>query len=138
MQTGTEEFEQMTALRMKVLLDPLGVPRSYINPDREANEYLVGAFDHGQLIGCCILTPSNARTIQLRQMAVEHQAQGRGVGRMIIDFAERFAKEKGFTVLMMHAREVVMEFYTKCGYHISGDRFYEVGISHFKMQKQLP
>jgi predicted GNAT family N-acyltransferase len=38
---------------------------------------------------------------------------------------------------MMHAREPVIDFYKKCGYAIEGDQFFEVGMAHHKMIKQL-
>ncbi|MBD0374701.1 MAG: GNAT family N-acetyltransferase, partial [Flavisolibacter sp.] len=43
----------------------------------------------------------------------------------------------GFDILIMHARNPVIEFYKKCGYTIVGEEFFEVGIAHHKMQKQL-
>jgi predicted GNAT family N-acyltransferase len=38
---------------------------------------------------------------------------------------------------MMHARDPVIDFYKKCGYLIAGEQFFEVGMGHHKMQKQL-
>lgn len=137
LQTDTPEYEAMKALRIAVLLDPIGVPRSYINPEREANETLIGAFADGQLIGCCILTHVGETTVQLRQMAIDTTKQHSGVGRAVLAFAENAAKEKGYRTLMMHARDAVMDFYRKCGYAVSGEQFFEVGIAHHRMQKQL-
>jgi predicted GNAT family N-acyltransferase len=37
----------------------------------------------------------------------------------------------------MHARDTVLSFYEKCGYQISGEQFFEVGIAHHKMQKEV-
>lgn len=135
--TNTADYEAMIALRMKVLLDPIGIPRSYINPQKEAADLLVAAFTGDELIGCCVLTHVDDATIQLRQMAVANNLQQKGVGKAIVAFAEGTAKQKGYTTLMMHARETVVDFYKKCGYRISGGRFFEVGIGHFKMEKQL-
>jgi predicted GNAT family N-acyltransferase len=70
-------------------------------------------------------------------MAVETKKQTSGVGRAIVFFAENIAKEKGYVLLMMHARDAVIPFYQKCGYHISGNGFEEVGIPHHRMEKQL-
>jgi predicted GNAT family N-acyltransferase len=70
-------------------------------------------------------------------MAIATTEQARGIGRQMLYFAEGVAKEKGFTVLMMHARDKVLPFYLKCGYSINGMPFSEVGIPHHKMQKDL-
>jgi predicted GNAT family N-acyltransferase len=136
-QTGTPEYEAMIRLRMKVLLDPVGIPQSYIQPEKEKQDILIGAFENQQLVGCCILTSVDNRTVQLRQMAVDDAVQKKGVGRAILAFAEKTAKKKGYTTLIMHARDAVLEFYRKCGYEIDGEAFFEVGISHHKMKKQI-
>ena len=127
----------MVNLRMKVLLDPVGIPRSYINPEKEKYDLLIGAFDNDQLIGCCILSHADDKTLKLRQMAVDNNLQKKGIGAAIIVFAEKVAIEKGYSFLMMHARDTVLNFYKKCGYHIAGEQFIEVGIGHHKMEKQL-
>ena len=48
--TTTKEYEDMVNLRMKVLLDPIGIPKSYINPEKEKSEILIGAFEGGLLV----------------------------------------------------------------------------------------
>ena len=135
--TGTSEYKAMIDLRMKVLLDPVGIPRSYINPEKEKEDILIGAFDGEQLTGCCILTHVDQNMLQLRQMAVDDSLQNKGVGASIVGYAETIAKERGYSTLMMHARDTVMGFYERCGYHVDGEQFFEVGISHHKMKKQL-
>ncbi len=136
-QHHTPEYEQMIALRIKVLLQPIGVPPSYINREKEKEDILIGAFENGTIAGCCVLTPKNAHTVQLRQMAVATEQQGSGIGAAIVAFAEQVAKEHHFTRLMMHARSAVAGFYLKSGYTIVGDEFEEVGIAHRIMQKEL-
>jgi predicted GNAT family N-acyltransferase len=37
----------------------------------------------------------------------------------------------------MHAREVAVGFYRKCGYAVQGEPFLEVTIPHFHMEKKL-
>ncbi len=70
-------------------------------------------------------------------MVVDPLHQGKKIGVAIIQFAEAVAKENGYSKLMMNARDPVIEFYEKCGYHIVGEQFFEVGIGHHKMEKNL-
>ena len=135
--TEDPEYREMIDLRMQVLLRPIGIPESNIDPGKERSDFLVGAFVQGTLIGCCVLTPRDTTLIHLRQMAVRPDYQGKGVGAAIVDFAEKTAKERGFKRLMMHARDVVIPFYQKCGYSIAGEPFTEVGIGHHRMEKEL-
>lgn len=133
----SNEYEAMKQLRLDVLLNPIGVPASYINPQKEKTDLLVGAYENEVLIGCCVLTPLDNELIQLRQMAVQPHLQGKGIGAAIVTFAEQIARGKGFTRLMMHARDVVIPFYEKSGYTIAGEQFTEVGIDHHRMEKRL-
>jgi predicted GNAT family N-acyltransferase len=137
LQTTSKEYEEMVSLRMKVLLDPVGIPRSYIDAAKEKNDVLIGAFENEQLVGCCILTHVDDDTLQLRQMAVDNNLQKKGIGAAIVAFAEDLAKKKGYRRLMMHARDSVLDFYRKSGYTISGEPFFEVGIGHHRMEKNL-
>ena len=134
---NSNEYQQMIQLRIKALLEPIGVPAHYIVPEKEKNDFFIAAFEADKMIGCCVLTPQENRIIQLRQMAVLKEMQGRKIGAAIIQFAEKIAEENGFTILMMHARNPVVEFYEKCGYQIAGKEIFEVGIGHHKMQKNL-
>ncbi|GAA4330359.1 GNAT family N-acetyltransferase [Flaviaesturariibacter amylovorans] len=134
---GTPEYGQMKQLRLEVLLRPIGVPESYINPEREAKEHLVAAFGQEEMIGCCVLTPQPEKRLQLRQMAVHKRWQGKGVGAAILAFCEAWATQQGFTEIYMHARDVVIPFYEKSGYGIRGEQFFEVGIPHHVMIKAI-
>ena len=134
---GSPAYEDMLALRMRVLLDPIGIPRSYINPQKEAGDFLLGAYQDDALVACCILTPLSGRVVQLRQMAVDLPFQKKGTGAALLSFAESIAGQNGYTELVMHARDTVLPFYAKCGYRIAGEQFFEVGIAHHKMSKTL-
>ena len=134
---NSEEYEQMLALRKRVLLEPIGIPPSYIQVAHEKEDLLIGAFEQGVLIGCCVLSPKDNQTVQLRQMAVENTRQQKGVGRAIVTFAEEMARRQGYALLLMHARDAVIPFYQKCGYDVVGKKFKEVGIPHHVMQKRL-
>jgi N-acetylglutamate synthase-like GNAT family acetyltransferase len=136
-QSASHEYDKMVNLRIKALLEPIGIPASYIVPEKEKEDFFIGSFEEGELIGCCVLTRKDKDTVQLRQMAVRPDYRGRNIGRSIIAFAEQVARKKGFVTLMMHARDPVIEFYKKCGYEIEGPQFFEVGMGHHKMKKAL-
>src|SRR6476660_4876345 len=93
---GSAEYEAMVQLRIKALLEPIGVPATYIHHDNEKNDLFIGAFEAGAIIGCCVLSPRENGLMQLRQMAVNSDLQHKGIGAQIIRFSERIAREKGF------------------------------------------
>jgi predicted GNAT family N-acyltransferase len=134
---GSKDYEKMIALRVRALLAPIGVPASYIQKEKEKDDVLIGAFEGDDITGCCVLTPINDELVQLRQMVVDPLWQGKKIGAAIVQFAEQEAQHRGFTTLMMHARNPVIEFYSKCGYKVDGEEFFEVGIGHHRMMKKL-
>ena len=134
---SSDEYEQMINLRVTQLLLPIGVPASYINKEDDKLDILIGAFENTEMIGCCVLTPRENGIVQLRQMIVRDDYRGKKIGAAIVLFAEEVARENNFSILMMHARDPVIDFYTKCGYEIAGEQFFEVAMGHHKMQKQL-
>ena len=136
-QQGSSDYEQMIALRITALLEPIGVAASYIDREQEKEDILIGLFENKVILGCCVLTKNNNQILQLRQMAVRPDKQGKRIGASILDFAEDVAKDLNYSVLMMHARDPVIDFYKKCGYNIVGEQFFEVGIGHHKMEKRL-
>lgn len=138
---GSCDYHSMVELRNDVLRKPLGLSFTTEQLQEEMNDILIGCFDHDNnksiLIGCCILTPLDQHRVQLRQMAVSPDLQGKGLGRDIINFAERYAIDNGFDILTMHARKVATGFYLRLGYEIRGEEFTEVGIPHYEMRKIL-
>lgn len=139
---GSGDYQLMVALRDAILRRPLGLTFSEEYLQQEINDTLIGCFTREKgkgeiIIGCCILTPVNTNTLQLRQMAVDKSYQGQGIGNSVLEFAEQQAKTKSYTRLMMHARKEAVGFYERQGYTIDGDEFVEVNIPHYEMSKQL-
>jgi len=129
--------KQMIDLRNDILRKPLGLSFTPADFQKEQQNILIGAFEVNKIVGCCVLTKVNERTIQLRQMAVNNEFQGKGVGKQIVQYAEKIAQEEKYETIMMHARSVAVSFYKKLGYAIEGNEFMEVSIPHFMMKKNL-
>lgn len=127
----------MVELRNSVLRKPLGLTFSITELDNEKHNIHIGAFQDGKLVGCCMLIPEGAEIIRLRQMAVQNELQGKGIGKELILFAENYARDKNYKTLSMHARKTAAGFYQKLGYKITGDEFIELSIPHYIMEKVL-
>src|SRR5665647_1838261 len=134
---GSKAYQQMVQLRLEILRKPLALSFTNDELDKEENDILIAAFDEDQMLGCCILTKIDDRRIRLRQMAVQKKLQGKGIGESIISFAENIARDKGYKILMMHARDTAIGFYEKFGYTIKGEQFEEVKTKHHVMEKRL-
>lgn len=134
---GTADYNKMLEVRYEILRKPLGLTFSEAELEKEKEDILIGCFEDDELEGCCILSKQDNHTIRLRQMAVSKVLQGKGIGRVLMIFAENIARDKGFKLLTMHARNNAIGFYKKLGYEIVGNEFIEVTIPHYLMQKTL-
>ena len=134
---GSEEYIKMVALRNLILRKPLGLVFSEEELAEEKKETLIAAFEEDEILGCCVLCNIGNGRMRLRQMAVKHEVQGKGIGASIMSFAEAIAKDKGFTCMVLHARETAVRFYEKFGYKVVGDLFVEVNLPHYLMEKEL-
>lgn len=134
---GTKEYKQMVALRHLILRQPLGLSFSDEELEKEKTDILIAAFDDDDMLGCCLLTPIDSNICRIRQMAVQNNVQRKGIGASLIVFIENLARDKGYRLLMMHARDTAVRFYEKFGYKIKGEEFVEVGIPHHVMEKKI-
>jgi len=134
---GSKEYQQMVKLRNDILRQPLGLSFTPDDLAKEKEDILIGAFDDDQMLACCILTKIENNALRLRQMAVQNNLQGKGIGASMLNFAEILARDKGYKKLIMHSRETAVGFYEKLGYKIVGDKFMEVTIPHYVMEKKL-
>jgi predicted GNAT family N-acyltransferase len=134
---GSVEYALSIALRDRVLRHPLGL---YFTPEQleeEKNEFHLSAWQGNELLGCLVLKPIDMYIVKMRQVAVSPQAQGQGIGKMLVEWSETFAREHLFTSMQLHARDSAVPFYLQLGYEIFGEPFTEVSIPHRAMQKQL-
>jgi predicted GNAT family N-acyltransferase len=134
---GSKEYKQMIDLRMEILRKPLGLNFTPEELAKEKDDILLGAFEDDRMLACCLLTKIDNCTLKLRQMAVQNNLQGKGIGASIMSFAETVARDKGYKKLTMHARDTAIGFYEKFDYKVDGEGFIEVNMPHHIMQKRL-
>jgi GNAT superfamily N-acetyltransferase len=134
---GSKEYKKMVDLRHQVLRKPLGLEFTEEELAREHEDILIGAFEDDMMLGCCMLTMVEPDKVRLRQMAVIAGLQGKGIGRVLMEFAENLARDRGYKTITMHARKSAVGFYEKQGYKRAGEEFVEVTIPHYVMEKVL-
>ena len=136
----SSRYCDLVNFRRRVLRAPLGLDFTPQQLAMERADIHVAAYLHGELVGCAILTAADdsyGRTVKLRQMAVDPDHQGRGIGTQIVNFAEALSAERGYREIIVHARETAAPFYERAGYVAMGETFMEVTIPHRKMAKRL-
>ena len=138
-QFGSSRYDALVELRYKVLLEPLGLKFLDMHRQQEVNYLHIGCIEQldDKLVGGLILAPIDNGDIRMMQVAVDTKYQGEGIGRELVKYAEKRAKEAGYHRLIMHAMLSVVGFYEHLGFHQEGDIFPENGITFAKMVKDL-
>ncbi len=134
---GTAEYQQMLNLRYEILRKPLGLQFDTKELESEKNDILIAAFEEDKMLGCCFLSRVDKDTVRLRQVAVQNNLQGKGIGASLMNFAENIARDRGYKKVMMHARKSTIHFFEKQGYKTEGDEFINLTIPHLVMKKKL-
>ena len=134
-----KEFEAYYLLRYETLRKPWGQPIGS-EKDEQENEsiHIMACDDDKNILGVCRLQFNSSDIAQLRYMAVKDGTQGLGIGKKIIEYAERIAKEKSAQKIILQSREIAIGFYEKCGFTIVEKSYLMWGeIQHYLMEKEL-
>lgn len=133
-----EKYPQVYELREEILRKPIGLSLKNEDLSADAQNTIFTAQYGETIIGCVMLYPiADEEKIKLRQMAVHNDWQGKGIGRLLVDAAEAYAKQQGYSSIILHARHIAEPFYKKLGYYTTSSVFTEVGIPHVVMEKDI-
>lgn len=135
--TNSPDYPQVFDLRDEMLRKPLGMSLKNDDLSRDYVDMIFMAKHEGKVIGCVMLHHKDEDHLQLRQMAVSADWQGKGIGRLIVLEAELYAREAGYKIMVLHARKTALGFYQRLGYTVTSEEFLEVGIPHYIMQKEM-
>ncbi len=134
---ATPDHDAAVALRRRILRTPLGLDFTAGQLAAEAGDLHLAAFADGKMVATVVLTPYDATTFKLRQMAVDEDQRGTGVGSRLLAAAEDLARREGGSRIVLAARVSAEDFYRRNGYASEGDVYTEVTIPHIRMSKSL-
>lgn len=144
MQIVTREARlgEIVDLRHRILRG--GLPREtaiFAGDDAPTTVHLAACAGE-RIVGCASLhlnQHAGEPAWQLRGMAVEEGYRGAGVGRMLLDHAERVVRQRnGSLLLWCNAREHARGFYEKHGWVVRSDVFdVPTAGPHIRMAKRL-
>jgi ribosomal protein S18 acetylase RimI-like enzyme len=98
----------------------------------------VYALEDGGIVGVLVLVPEPA-TMLLDNIAIAPSAQGRGYGRLLLDFAEHEARRRGYQTIRLYTHALMTEnlaLYSRLGY-VETHRGEEKGFPRVYMAKRL-
>lgn len=131
-----QEWEAYYQVRYRELRQPWNqVPGS----EKDHLEHLAvhrAAYLDGNTVGVGRLDTVDETTAQIRFMAVSETFQGQGIGSALLEALENEAWQIGKKKVLLHAREIALNFYGKAGYELLHKSHLLFGeIQHFLMQK---
>lgn len=127
----------MVELRDRVLRRPIGLELDRSGLMEEDYEFHIAVFLDEVPVGGLILRPLSEIRLKMRAVAIDDGYRDLGLGSKLVNFAEEFARERGFNEMELNAREPAFRFYEKLGYEKISADFIEVGIPHALWLKHL-
>jgi predicted GNAT family N-acyltransferase len=132
------DWKAYYALRFKVLREPWYQPMgSEVLADEDQAIHVIAVAGE-EVLGVARMHESAVQQGQVRCVAIATAAQGKGIGKSIMAYLEDQAKAKGWTEIVLEARENAVPFYQAIGYSIVAESYLLFGeIQHYRMKKAL-
>ena len=131
------ELKGAFEVRRQVFVEEQGVAGD-LEFDEQDSEALHMVVKDGQgVVGTARVLFFTDNQAKLERIAVLKPLRRRGIGRGIISFLDEELQNRGVERVSLHAQCVAAAFYRSCGFEEIGSTFWEAGIKHIKMQKQI-
>ena len=127
---------EATELRTRVFVGEQGVPVELEIDGRDPLAAHVILQREGLVIGTARVFDEGHAAV-VGRVAVTPELRGHGLGAVVMEVAERWAADQGLVLVELHAQQQVTGFYERLGYSGVGDIYYEAGIPHLTMRKEL-
>ena len=137
------EIEAIVQAAYEIYIPRMGKPPGPMCDDYAARIAAGEAFvlEHEDVDGIAgiLVLIDQANALLLDNVAVAPHAQGRGVGRRLVDHAEAEARRRGYAEIALYTHETMTEnvaYYLKLGYRETG-RGQQAGYDRVFMRKRL-
>jgi predicted GNAT family N-acyltransferase len=128
-------------IRRRVFIEEQHVPEDVEMDSDDAHAFHALALLDGKPVGCGRYVAHGNEVkpgeVKIGRMAVLPNLRTHGIGREILLFLMRIARERGYRRAILHAQMTAEGFYLKNGYTPVGEVFEEAGIAHRAMEREL-
>lgn len=132
-----QDIEDIQSVRNRVFVQEQHVPPEIEVDDHDNDSYHAVARWEGKIVGTGRLELENPDSGKIGRMAVLGEYRHLGIGGQVLSFLEVHARKMGSHEVTLHAQLYVKDFYEKRGYKEEGSVFFEAGIQHIFMRKNL-
>lgn len=88
-------------------------------------------------VGTARVRPLGDGAVKFERVAVLKEYRGKDIGRALMERVLVDASIDGYTTGLLHAQYQAGTFYRKLGFAQEGGEFFEAGIRHIRMKRQL-
>lgn len=134
--TDQEAVAKALALRHQVFVIEQRVPIEEELDQHDAHATHFVASENERLLGTCRVR-CQQKIARLERLAVKKTARGRGVATQLLLAVEGWAANEKMDQITLHAQTDAIVLYEKLAYRAVGERFFEAGIEHQKMWKEI-
>lgn len=117
-------------------LVPVEIEMEAIDADPGQVIHVIVRDTHGEPIGTARML-LDVPIPRIGRMAVLRSWRGQGVGRAMLEFLCDIAKKRGYQQARLNSQSHATPFYYKQGFISHGREFFEAGIPHLEMRRDL-
>lgn len=128
------------AIRRQVFIEEQNVPEKLemdAYDEAPSTQHFLLCAQDGCALGTARVRPYDAHTAKVERVAVLAEARGTGGGRMLMEAVQNAAEKAGCRRLKLAAQVHARKFYEQLGFEAQGDTYYEAGILHIDMVKDI-
>lgn len=123
-------------VRFRVFVEEQHVPPSLETDDRDPFcIHLLVFEDHEAVATGRIDLDQDGKIGRVAVLAAKRR---QGIGAAIMARLHEIGKRNGLNKVWCHAQVTAVPFYERLGYQTIGETFYEAGIEHVRMERQIP
>lgn len=134
--TNQRELDAAYHIRKVVFVEEQGVPQEVELDEHDAKAEHILVYDQDQPVGTARWRNVDGAA-KFERICVLASHRKHGVGKVIIEALEQSARNKGLSKAKLHGQTQAELFYRKLGYQPASDVFFEEGIPHILMVKEL-
>ncbi|ALS00944.1 hypothetical protein ATZ33_06040 [Enterococcus silesiacus] len=134
---NSEEYWAGIKLRNQLLKTSAG--KAWINdlPLNEKKDIHMAAMIDGRVVGTLLLSMKTQTAAQIKQVAIDESYQGFGLGKKLLESAERIAELMNFQSVFLTGRKQAWGFYDHFGYQSVGCAYSDGQVILKKFEKRF-
>ncbi|MDR2832123.1 MAG: GNAT family N-acetyltransferase [Streptococcaceae bacterium] len=137
--TMNEIYLDAVRIRHRVFVEGQGVPQSIEIDKYEAYAVHFVLYDDQNIAQATarLLPNEEEKTFTMQRTAVLPEVRGLGFGKMLVKEMEKFAIDRSYKEINLHAQVTAKSFYEQLGYVAFGDEHEIAGMMHVDMKKDF-